>query len=89
MNCYQIFGRFKIKCLDVMGALSVAHLLLRMCKNKAFVQNKGGQALENYKVQELSNLLASNRNLSLAYKVKQNIPKILNMTINYLNMHRN
>ena len=55
-----------------MDALSTAYV-----PSKAFVQNKGGQALENYIANILSNLLASNNNLSLAYKVKQHIPKIL------------
>ena len=63
-----------------MDALSTAYV-----PSKAFVQNKGGQALENYIANILFNLLASNNNIPLAYKVKQHIPKILNMTINYLN----
>jgi len=52
--------------------------------NKNFIPNKGGQVLENYITTILSNLLASYNNLPLAYKVKQHIPKIFNMTINNL-----
>ena len=87
MQCYQNFVRLiriKNQMLGCNGYSINSAPSAVYVPNKNFVPNKGGQVLENYITTILSNLLASYNNLPLAYKVKQHIPKIFNITINNL-----
>jgi len=86
MQCYNNFVRLiriKNQMLGCNGYLiSNSHSVY--VPNKAFVPNKGGQALENYIAEVYSNLQSNYNNLPLAYKFKQSIPKIFSITIEKL-----